>query len=104
LGSLEDDEDGGDSKVTTLHALLQELTMHPDYRYSWRLYDLSGYLITQSEKQITTDLLNELSAHPFDVLARLVGARRGLFLLRVQLFPAEGSSIFRSVKLFFPQQ
>lgn len=102
--SSEDDEGRGDSKTTTLRALLQELAAHPDYRHSWRLYDLSGYLITQSEKQITTDLLNELSAHPFDFLARLVGARRGLFLLRVQLFPAEGSPIFRSVKLFFPQQ
>ena len=102
--SSEDDEGRGDSKTTTLRALLQELATHPDYRHSWRLYDLSGYLIAQSEKQITTDLLTELSAHPFDVLARLVGARRGLFLLRVQLFPTEGSSIFRSVKLFFPQQ
>lgn len=104
LDSSEDDEGRGDSKTTTLGALLQELATHPDYRHSWRLYDLSGYLITQSEKRITTDLLNELSAHPFDVLVRLVGARRGLFLLRVQIFPAEGDAIFRSVKLFFPQQ
>jgi len=100
--SSEDDEGRGDSKTTTLRALLQELATHPDYRHSWRLYDLSGYLIAQSEKQITTDLLNELSAHPFDVLARLVGARRGLFLLRVQIFPVEGDAFFRSVKLFFP--
>ena len=102
LGSLEDDEDGGDSKATTLHALLQELATHPDYQHSWRLYDVSGSLIVQSEKQITSDLLTELSVRPFDFLARLVGARRGLFLLRVQIFPAEGEAFFRSVKLFFP--
>lgn len=104
LGSLEDDEDGGDSKATTLHALLQELATHPDYQHSWRLYDVSGSLIVQSEKQTTSDQLTELSVRPFDFLARLVGARRGLFLLRVQIFPAEGDALFRSVKLFFPQQ
>ena len=102
--SSEDDEGWGDSKATTLHALLQELATHPDYQHSWRLYDVSGSLIVQSEKQTTSDQLAELSVRPFDFLARLVGARRGLFLLRVQIFPAEGDAIFRSVKLFFPQQ